>query len=73
MNNVIAFRKKPKNKRLTRILLLISFLILLMRLLWVIPAAFEHHKQKKAPDAVSENQTDTSPNLQRNNALMRQN
>jgi len=33
---------------MTRIVLLISFIILLGRLIYTIPGAIEHHQQKKA-------------------------
>jgi len=33
---------------MTRIILLISFMILAGRLLFIIPGAIEHHQQKKA-------------------------
>lgn len=38
---------------MTRIVLLVSFLILAVRLLYVLPGAIEHHKQKKQETATS--------------------
>jgi hypothetical protein len=37
---------------MTRIVLLVSFIILTGRLIYVVPAAFEHHQQKKQEVAV---------------------
>jgi hypothetical protein len=33
---------------MTRVVLLISFIILVSRLIFLLPAAFEHHQQKKS-------------------------
>jgi len=33
---------------MTRVVLLISFIILFSRLIFILPAAFEHHQQQKA-------------------------
>nr|WP_205297224.1 YfgG family protein [Pantoea multigeneris] len=45
---------------MTRIVLLISFLILFSRLIFILPAAFEHHQQKNsAPPATSTVLSDT--------------
>jgi len=37
---------------MTRIVLLISFIILLGRLIYTIPGAIEHHQQKKATQEI---------------------
>nr|WP_255434171.1 YfgG family protein [Pantoea sp. WMus005] len=45
---------------MTRIVLLISFIILFSRLIFILPAAFEHHQQQKAisePVAVTSGDT----------------
>ncbi|MDW8847107.1 YfgG family protein [Erwinia sp. MMLR14_017] len=47
MNSAISFRKRQKTSRMTRIVLLVSFIILTGRLIYLVPAAFEHHQQKK--------------------------
>nr|WP_202631143.1 YfgG family protein [Pantoea ananatis] len=40
---------------MTRIVLLISFIILFSRLIFILPAAFEHHQQKQtdSPPAIT--------------------
>ncbi|WP_442897176.1 YfgG family protein [Erwinia sp. CGal63] len=43
----MPFRKRRKTSRMTRIVLLVSFIILAARLIYVLPGAIEHHKQKK--------------------------
>ena len=48
MNSITPVRKRRKTGRMTRIVLLISFAILLGRLLFVLPSAFQHHQDKKA-------------------------
>ncbi|MBA2817170.1 YfgG family protein [Candidatus Pantoea persica] len=48
MNSAIPSRRRPKPRSFTRIVLLISFIILLSRMIFILPAAFEHHQQKKA-------------------------
>ncbi|MCG7388930.1 MULTISPECIES: YfgG family protein [Pantoea] len=48
MNSAIPSRRRPKSGSFTRIVLLISFIILVSRLIFILPAAFEHHQQKKA-------------------------
>ncbi len=48
MNSAIPARRRPKTGTMTRIILLISFMILAGRLLFIIPGAIEHHQQKKA-------------------------
>lgn len=48
MNSAIPSRRRPKTSSFTRIVLLISFIILFSRLIFILPAAFEHHQQKKA-------------------------
>ncbi|PNS11356.1 DUF2633 domain-containing protein [Mixta theicola] len=47
MNSITSLRKRRKTGRLTRIVLLISFIILFGRLLFVLPGAFQHHQDKK--------------------------
>lgn len=47
MNSITSLRKRRKTGRMTRIVLLISFIILLGRLLYVLPGAFQHHQEKK--------------------------
>ncbi|RWR00805.1 hypothetical protein ED28_16760 [[Pantoea] beijingensis] len=47
MNNAMQIRKLHKTSKMTRIVLLISFIILIGRLLYTIPGAIEHHQQKK--------------------------
>ncbi|MEI2267214.1 YfgG family protein [Erwinia sp. CGal63] len=47
MNRAMPFRKRRKTSRMTRIVLLVSFIILAARLIYVLPGAIEHHKQKK--------------------------
>lgn len=44
----MTIRRHKKNGQMTRIVLLISFIILVARLAWTIPGAIEHHQQKKA-------------------------
>ena len=48
MNSAIPSRRRAKTSSFTRIVLLISFMILFSRLIFILPAAFEHHQQKKA-------------------------
>lgn len=38
---------------MTRIILFVSFIILIGRLIYVVPGAIEHHQQKKAAPATS--------------------
>ncbi|MBP2198679.1 YfgG family protein [Erwiniaceae bacterium L1_54_6] len=60
MNNAFPARRRPKTGSMTRIVLLISFFILVGRLIFTIPGAIEHHQQKKAtPDPVTQSSTDT--------------
>ncbi|ARJ42792.1 hypothetical protein B1H58_12660 [Pantoea alhagi] len=47
MNSITSLRKRRKTGRMTRIVLLISFIILIGRLLFVLPGAFQHHQDKK--------------------------
>ena len=47
MNRAMPFRKQRKTSRMTRVVLLVSFIILAARLLYVLPGALEHHKQKQ--------------------------
>ncbi|MBP2167852.1 type II secretory pathway component PulF [Erwinia toletana] len=49
MNNAMHIRRHKKTGRMTRIVLLISFIILLGRLLYTIPGAIEHYQQKNTP------------------------
>lgn len=48
MNSAFPARRRPKTGTMTRIILLISFFILVGRLIFIIPGAIEHHQQKKA-------------------------
>jgi len=52
VNSAMSFRKRQKTGRMTRVILLVSFIILLGRLIYVVPGAIEHHQQKKNPPAV---------------------
>ncbi|WP_338557468.1 YfgG family protein [Erwinia sp. E_sp_B04_7] len=52
MNSAMSFRKRQKTSRMTRIVLLVSFIILVGRLIYVVPGAIEHHQQKKQDVAV---------------------
>ena len=52
MNRAMPFRKQRKTSRMTRIVLLVSFIILAARLLYVLPGAIEHHKQKQQETTV---------------------
>ncbi|MGB9095486.1 YfgG family protein [Erwinia sp.] len=47
MNSAMSFRKRRKTSHMTRIVLLVSFIILVGRLIFVVPGAIEHHQQKK--------------------------
>lgn len=47
------FRKRQKTGRMTRIILLVSFIILVGRLIYVVPGAINHHQQKKAAQPVA--------------------
>lgn len=47
MNSFTSLRKRHKTGRMTRIVLLISFILLFGRLLFVLPGAFQHHQNKK--------------------------
>ncbi|WP_288476828.1 YfgG family protein [uncultured Pantoea sp.] len=47
MNSAISPRRRQKTGTMTRIVLLISFIILVSRLIFILPAAFEHHQQQK--------------------------
>ncbi|MGK3143307.1 YfgG family protein [Pantoea sp. C2G6] len=49
MNSAISPRRRQKTGTMTRIVLLISFIILFSRLIFILPAAFEHHQQQKTP------------------------
>ncbi|MCU5774001.1 YfgG family protein [Erwiniaceae bacterium BAC15a-03b] len=49
MNNAMHIQRHKKTGQMTRIVLLISFIILLGRLIYTIPGAIEHHQQKNAP------------------------
>jgi len=52
VNRAMSFRKRQKTGRMTRIILFVSFIILVGRLVYVVPGAIEHHKQKKQDTAV---------------------
>ncbi|MGE9552344.1 YfgG family protein [Erwinia amylovora] len=52
MNRAMPFRKRQKTSRMTRIVLLVSFIILVGRLIYVVPGAIAHHQQKKQDVAV---------------------
>jgi len=43
----MLFKKRQKTGSMTRVILLVSFIILLGRLIFVVPGAIEHHQQKK--------------------------
>ena len=45
MNSAISPRRRQKTGTMTRIVLLISFIILFSRLIFILPAAFELHQQ----------------------------
>ncbi|EJL94015.1 DUF2633 family protein [Pantoea sp. BIGb0393] len=47
MNSAISARRRPKTSTMSRIILLISFFILVGRLIFIIPGAIEHHQQKQ--------------------------
>ncbi|WP_336803747.1 YfgG family protein [Erwinia aphidicola] len=47
MNSAMSFKKRQKTGSMTRVILLVSFIILLGRLIFVVPGAIEHHQQKK--------------------------
>nr|WP_071995370.1 YfgG family protein [Pantoea sp. IMH] len=47
MNSAMPLFKRKKTSQMTRIVLLVSFIILAGRLLFVVPGAIEHHQQKK--------------------------
>nr|WP_075181611.1 YfgG family protein [Pantoea sp. 1.19] len=47
MNHAMKMKRQQKTGLMTRIVLLISFLILLGRLLYAIPGAIEHRQQKQ--------------------------
>ena len=47
MNSAISPRRRQKTGTMTRIVLLISFIILFSRLIFILPADFEHHQQQK--------------------------
>lgn len=60
MNSAISSRRRQKTGTMTRIVLLISFIILFSRLIFILPAAFEHHQQQKSlpePTAVTSGDT----------------
>lgn len=60
MNSAISARRRPKTGTMTRVVLLVSFLILFGRLLFIIPGAIEHHQQKKAiPEPVALSTSDS--------------
>ncbi|QUG74790.1 DUF2633 family protein [Erwinia sp. E602] len=47
MSNAMTFRKRSRTGRMTRVVLLVSFIILAGRLIFVIPGAIEHHQQRQ--------------------------
>lgn len=47
MNSAMPFKKRQKTGRMTRVILLVSFIILVGRLIFVVPGAIQHHQQKK--------------------------
>ncbi|WP_241647433.1 YfgG family protein [Rosenbergiella metrosideri] len=47
MNNSPLNRQKKKSGSLIRIVFWLSLVLLVARLIWVIPAAFEHHRAKQ--------------------------
>jgi len=49
----MSLQKRQKTGTLTRIILFVSFIILLGRLIYVVPGAIEHHQQKKTAPATS--------------------
>jgi len=49
----MSFRKRRKTSHMTRIILLVSFIILVGRLIFVVPGAIKHHQQKNQDVAVS--------------------
>ena len=60
MNSAISPRRRQKTGAMTRIVLLISFIILFSRLIFILPAAFEHHQQQKSlPEPVAVSSGDT--------------
>ncbi|ORM70662.1 hypothetical protein HA48_17355 [Pantoea wallisii] len=60
MNSAISARRRPKTGTMTRIVLLISFFILVGRLIFIIPGAIEHHQQKQAtPEPVTLSTSET--------------
>lgn len=60
VNSAISPRRRQKTGTMTRIVLLISFIILFSRLIFILPAAFEHHQQQKAiPEPVTATSNDT--------------
>ncbi|CAX60895.1 MULTISPECIES: YfgG family protein [Erwinia] len=52
MNSAMSFRKRRKTSHMTRIILLVSFIILVGRLIFVVPGAIKHHQQKNQDVAV---------------------
>ena len=60
MNSAISPRRRQKTGTMTRIVLLISFIILFSRLIFILRAAFEHHQQQKSlPEPVAVSSGDT--------------
>ncbi|WP_158150593.1 YfgG family protein [Pantoea ananatis] len=55
MNSALSPRRRKKSVSMTRIVLFISFIILFSRLVFILPAAFEHHQQKQtdSPPAIT--------------------
>ncbi|WKX25653.1 YfgG family protein [Tatumella ptyseos] len=47
MNNSPLSRQKKKSGSLVRIVFWLSLVLLVARLIWVLPAAFDHHRAKQ--------------------------
>ncbi|WP_130831004.1 YfgG family protein [[Erwinia] mediterraneensis] len=62
MNSAMPVRRRHKTGTMTRIVLLISFIILIGRLIFTIPGAIEHHQLKKADSSVPAAMTTTAEN-----------
>lgn len=60
MNSATSVRRRHKTGTVTRIILLISFIILFGRLIFTIPGAIEHHQLKKTDSAPASSMTTTT-------------
>ncbi|CCG88006.1 putative protein yfgG [Erwinia piriflorinigrans CFBP 5888] len=49
----MLLKKRKKTSHFTRVILLVSFIILLGRLIYVVPGAIQHYQQKKLSPATS--------------------